>query len=71
MGEVIAGFLERQWHLLDQALSDGVLALCGRGEDDLSIGEFYTWMRLLHEVAALSNLSEKLANRVRMLLTLK
>ncbi len=40
-------------------------------EDDLSIGEFYTWMRLLHEVAALSNLSEKLANRVRMLLTLK
>lgn len=40
-------------------------------EEDLSIGDFYIWQRLLHEIAGISNLSEKLANRVRMLLTLK
>ena len=40
-------------------------------EKDLSTGDFFVWMRLIHEVAGLSNLSEKLANRVRMLLTLK
>ena len=40
-------------------------------ENELSIGDFFVWMRLIHEVAGISNLSEKLANRVRMLLTLK
>jgi predicted phosphate transport protein (TIGR00153 family) len=40
-------------------------------ENDLSTGDFFVWMRLIHEVAGISNLSEKLANRVRMLLTLK
>ncbi len=40
-------------------------------ENDLSTGDFFIWMRLIHEVAGISNLSEKLANRVRMLLTLK
>ena len=40
-------------------------------EDELSIGDFFVWQRLLHEIAGISNLSEKLANRVRMLLTLK
>ena len=40
-------------------------------ENDLSNGDFFVWMRLIHEVAGISNLSEKLANRVRMLLTLK
>jgi predicted phosphate transport protein (TIGR00153 family) len=40
-------------------------------EDNLSVGDFFIWQRLLHEIAGLSNYSEKLANRVRMLLTLK
>lgn len=34
-------------------------------------GSFHLWMRLLKEVAAISNLSEKLAYRVRMILELK
>jgi hypothetical protein len=40
-------------------------------ENELSVGDFFVWQRLLHEIAGISNLSEKLANRVRMLLTLK
>ena len=40
-------------------------------EDEMSVGDFFVWQRLLHEIAGLSNYSEKLANRVRMLLTLK
>jgi len=40
-------------------------------EEDLSMGDFFVWQRLLHEIASISNLSEKLANRIRMLLTLK
>jgi len=40
-------------------------------ENDFSVGDFFVWTRLLHEVASISNFSEKLANRVRMLLTLK
>ncbi|MGD2168865.1 MAG: TIGR00153 family protein [Chlamydiota bacterium] len=34
-------------------------------------GSFHLWMRLLKEIAAISNLSEKLANRVRMILEVK
>ena len=40
-------------------------------ENDLSMGDFFIWQQLLREIAAISNQSEKLANRVRMLLTLK
>ena len=40
-------------------------------EDELSVGHFFVWQRLLHEIAGISNYSEKLANRIRMLLTLK
>jgi predicted phosphate transport protein (TIGR00153 family) len=40
-------------------------------EDELSMGDFFVWQRLLHDIAGISNQSEKLANRVRMLLTLK
>jgi predicted phosphate transport protein (TIGR00153 family) len=40
-------------------------------EDELSVGNFFVWQRLLHEIAGISNYSEKLANRIRMLLTLK
>ena len=40
-------------------------------EDELSKGDFFVWQRLLLDIAGISNQSEKLANRVRMLLTLK
>ena len=40
-------------------------------EDELSVGNFFVWQHLLHEIAGISNYSEKLANRIRMLLTLK
>jgi len=40
-------------------------------EDKLSHGSFHLWTRIFREVAELSNLSEKLANRVRMTLELK
>jgi len=40
-------------------------------ENDLSVGDFFVWQRLLVEIAGISNQSEKLANRVRMLLSLK
>lgn len=40
-------------------------------EEELSVGNFFVWQHLLHEIAGISNYSEKLANRIRMLLTLK
>ena len=40
-------------------------------ENELSVGDFFVWQRLIHEIAGISNQSEKLANRVRMLITLK
>lgn len=40
-------------------------------EDELTFGSFHLWTRVFREVAQLSNLSEKLANRVRMTLELK
>lgn len=40
-------------------------------ENELSMGDFFIWQRLLIDIAGISNQSEKLANRVRMLLTLK
>lgn len=42
-----------------------------RHEDDLSKGELMLWFQLVGEVAGLSNISENLANRVRMTLVLK
>lgn len=40
-------------------------------EGDLTHGSFHLWLQVFREVAALSNLSEKLANRVRMTLEFK
>ncbi|MBS0605962.1 MAG: TIGR00153 family protein [Parachlamydiales bacterium] len=48
--------------LLKQLVSQG---------DSLSTASFWQWMRLVEEVGALSHLSEKLANRIRMVLELK
>ncbi len=39
--------------------------------DALSPPAFYLWIRLIQEVGTLSNLSEKLANRIRMILELR
>jgi predicted phosphate transport protein (TIGR00153 family) len=39
--------------------------------DSLSVPVFYLWMRLIEEVGAISHLSERLANRIRMILELK
>ncbi len=39
--------------------------------DQLNVPTFYLWMRLIEEVGALSHLSERLANRIRMILELK
>jgi len=40
-------------------------------EDDLSKGEFLLWRNLLRDIGGLSNYSEKLANRVRIMLAIK
>lgn len=39
--------------------------------DQLSVPSFYLWVRLIEEMGGLSQLSEKLANRIRMILELK
>lgn len=39
--------------------------------ESLSVPSFFLWMRLIEEVGAISHLSEKLANRIRMVLELK
>lgn len=44
--------------------------LFSQGET-LSAPDFYLWVRLLEEISLISNLSEKLANRIRMVLELK
>ena len=38
---------------------------------DLPAASFYLWMKLIEEVGAISHLSERLANRIRMVLELK
>ena len=48
--------------LLKQLVSQG---------DKLSTASFWHWMRLIEELGSLSHLSEKLANRIRMVLELK
>jgi uncharacterized protein len=38
---------------------------------DMSAPNFHLWMRIIDEIGAISNISEKLANRIRMILELK
>ena len=40
-------------------------------EEHLSFSTFYLWQKIFESIAAISNISEKLANRVRMTLDLK
>lgn len=39
--------------------------------DELSVPVFHLWMHLIEEIGAISHLSERLANRIRMILELK
>ena len=52
----------KQRDLMKQLFSEGT---------DLSSPDFYLWHKLIEEIAGISNLSEKLANRIRMVLELK
>jgi predicted phosphate transport protein (TIGR00153 family) len=58
---------EHECDIMQRKLMKNVLD----SEDKLSVGDFFVWQQLLREIAGISNQSEKLANRVRMLLTLK
>ncbi len=40
-------------------------------EDKLTYGEFYLWTHVLRQISEISNLSERLANRIRTLLIVK
>jgi predicted phosphate transport protein (TIGR00153 family) len=58
---------EHEVDVLQRELLKGVLA----HEDAFTKGEFHLWMKLIEGFAALSNLSEKLAYRIRMTLERK
>lgn len=60
-------FLEHEADILQHAFLKKFFAQ----SDDLSPPIFYLWMRLIQEVCAISDLSENLANRMRMVLELK
>lgn len=48
-----------------------LLAALLNSENELTYTEFYTWQKILEASGMISNLSEKLANRIRMTLELK
>jgi len=58
---------EHEVDVLQRQLLKGVLA----HDDEFTKGEFHLWMKLIERFAALSNLSEKLAYRIRMTLERK
>lgn len=58
---------EEEAQILERALRQKI---CSTG-DDWSPPEFYIWMKLIDQIGNISALSEKLANRVRMVLELK
>jgi predicted phosphate transport protein (TIGR00153 family) len=60
-------YLEHEADLLQQKLLHKLYNDC----DHLSPPLFHIWNKIFEEVGALSNLSEKLANRIRMLLEVK
>ena len=55
---------EHEVDLLQHALLKAFFAM----EAEISYGSFYLWMQLIAAIASLSNLSQKIANRVRMTL---
>jgi uncharacterized protein len=52
----------QQRGLMKQLFSEG---------DSLNAPDFYLWLKLIEEISCISNLAEKLANRIRMILELK
>jgi len=60
-------YKEHEADLLQAALSKTMFQKC----DSMSAPLFFLWMKVIQELAALSDESEKLANRVRMLLEVK
>ncbi|HSW86708.1 MAG TPA: TIGR00153 family protein [Rhabdochlamydiaceae bacterium] len=60
-------FKEHEANLTKQAFLRQLFS----NENTLSSPSFYLWLRLIEEISSLSKLSEKLANRIRMILELK
>lgn len=60
-------FKKHETSLIQQNLLRAVFGT----EDELPYSSFYLWQKIFETVGSLSNLSEKLANRVRLLLELK
>lgn len=59
-----------QEHEADKMQKTLLKELASHG-DELPTGAFWHWMRLIEEIGMLSQLAEKLANRIRMVLELK
>jgi uncharacterized protein len=59
--------LEHEADVLQHALLKVLLA----NESQLTAGELYLWLQILRQLSQLSNLSERLANRVRTMLEIK
>lgn len=60
-------YKEHEADLLQRSL----LKLLYTQEEHMTVGTFYLWSQIIRQVAELSNLSERLANRVRVTLELK
>lgn len=59
-------YMEHEADLLQAALLKKIFQ-----QTDLSAPQFFLWMKVIEEIASLSDESEKLANRVRMILEVK
>ncbi|SCC90876.1 hypothetical protein SCG7109_AZ_00120, partial [Chlamydiales bacterium SCGC AG-110-M15] len=60
-------YLEHQGDLIQRRL----LKELYNSDDDLSYKDFSLWMHIINEIGSIADISEKLANRVRMTLELK
>ncbi|MEJ2635533.1 MAG: TIGR00153 family protein [Calditrichia bacterium] len=60
-------YMEHEADILQRTILKKLFGL----EDKLSYGSFWLWINILQTIASFGNLSEKLANRVRMLLEVK
>lgn len=63
----LVAYKEHEADLVQNALLKTLFGL----EDQMSYGTFYLWIQATKAIAEISNLSEKLANRIRMTLELK
>lgn len=60
-------YLEHEADVLQRNLNKKLYNM----DDDLPYSDFSLWINILHAVASLANIAEKLGNRVRMLLEIK